>query len=183
MKTFRFTACLSVILIFLFGINSSASAQGNCLPFSGTIQAALYRDAPGQPRYWHMVGNFTIGEKVYPATISVQGTSNIVDADILQGTETWTFDFGHYNTIQLLTDFVAEHMTNTAGIYHIREVGTFTNGTGAFKHAYGNLAAAGPFGPNVVLHDEPQWWPLPGANMFFVAPSLGMICGSNNRDK
>ena len=189
MKTFRFSVGLSVIVVFLIGIcSSSSSAQGNCLPLSGTVHGALYRDAPGQPRYWHMVGNFTIGDAVYSATIGVKGTSQIQDGYMWQGTETWTFDFGGGNTIQLMTDYVTEHMTagglpNPEGIFHIREVGTFANGTGALKNVYGNLAADGPFGPNVVLHDEPQWWPLSGVTMFYVAPSQGMICGLNNRDK
>jgi hypothetical protein len=98
MKTLRFTGCVSIFLVLLIGIcSSSASAQGNCLPFSGTVHGALYRDAPGQPRYWHMVGNFTIGDLVYPATIAVKGTSQVQDGYIWQGTETWTFDFGGGN--------------------------------------------------------------------------------------
>jgi hypothetical protein len=189
MNAIRFIVCLSLTMLLLLGICSiPVNAQGNCLPFSGTVHGALYRDAPGQPRYWHMVGHFTIGNDVYSATIAVKGTSQIIDGYIWQGNETWTFDFGGDNTIELMTDYVTEHMTaggvtNPEGIFHIREVGIFANGTGAFKNAYGNLAADGPFGPNVVLHDTPKWWPSTGVAMFYVAPSQGTICGSNNRDK
>ena len=181
MKTFRSAVCLSVVAVFIFVTNaSSASAQGNCLPFSGTIYGALYAEF-GQSPAWHLVGGFRIGHEVYDATIDVTLTSLSTDEDIWQGAETWTFDFGEDDTIQLMTDFVTEHMTNPDGIFHIREVGTFANGTGAFKHADGNLSAEGPFGPNVVLHNVTQ---LPAdALMFWVAPSQGMICGSNNRNK
>jgi hypothetical protein len=131
-----------------------------------------------------MVGYFTIGKDLYFATIGVKNTSMHQESDVWQGTETWSFDFGDGNTIQLKTDFVTEHMTDltTVGIVHIREVGTFVNGTGAFKNAFGNLAAEGPFGPNVMLYDMTQLPPAAGTmTMFWVAPSHGTLCGSNSR--
>ena len=71
----------------------------------------------------------------------------------------------------------------SGGICHIREVGTFVNGTGAFKNAFGNLAAEGPFGPNVKLYDIAQLPPAASTmTMFWVAPSQGMICGLNSRE-
>jgi hypothetical protein len=180
MKPLRFTVYLSVIVVLVIGLGgSSATAQNNCTPFSGVVYGALYRDAVGQPRYWHLWGDFTIGREVHSATMAVKSTSLVNDGDTWQGTETWTFDFGGANTIQLMTSFVTEHMTNAAGIYHIREVGTFGNGTGAFVNAYGNLAADGPFGPSVVLHNLPTFPTVPA--MFYLAPSLGTICGMNNR--
>lgn len=64
----------------------------------------------------------------------------------------------------------------SGGVYHIREVGTFVNGTGAFKIAFGNLAAEGPFGSNVMLYDLIQLPPAATAmRMFWVAPFQGMI--------
>jgi hypothetical protein len=182
MKPFRLSATLLAIVSILLVVGSTtANAQNNCAPFSGTVYGALYRDAPDQPRTWHMLGNFTIGRDLSFATVGVKSTSLARDPDTWQGTELWTFDFGGGHTIQLATDFVTEHMTNAAGIYHIREVGRFVNGTGAFVHAYGNLTAEGPFGPGVVLHDVPG---LPTvATMFWVAPTQGMICGKNKREK
>jgi len=182
MRVFRLPGALPAIVVFLLVMdNGPANAQNNCAPFSGMVYGALYRDSADQPRTWHMLGNFTIGRELSFATIGVKSTSMVRDPDDWQGTELWTFDFGGGNTIQLTTDFVTEHMANTAGIYHIREVGRFVDGTGAFVHAYGNLTAEGPFGPNVVLHDVSG---LPTvATMFWVAPTQGMICGANERDQ
>lgn len=162
-------------------VAAPAQAQANCAPFSGTIYGALSRSAPGQPRAWHMLGDFTIGREVFPATISVQMMSIVQDPDNWQGAETWTFDFGGGHTVQLVTSFVTEHMTNAGGVWHIREVGTFVNGTGGFKHAFGNLTAEGPFGPGVILHGV-EGLPMLDARYFWVAPSQGMICGMNRRD-
>jgi len=180
MKTVRSVVCLSAISVFLLGtIDAFADTERDCSPFSGTNYGALFAE-PGSSPAWHLVGDFTIGHRTHHARIDVQLTSLIRDFDIWQGSETWTFDFGHGNTVQLMTSFVTEHMTNADGVFHIREVGTFSNGQGALKHAYGNLTSEGPFGPAVVLHDVPE---LPeGAIMYFVAPSQGMICGYGSRD-
>jgi hypothetical protein len=128
-----------------------------------------------------MVGDFTIGKKVYHATILVASTSFIDDGDTWLGTETWSFDFGRGNTIQLMTHFVTEHMTDAAsesGVFHVIELGTFANGTGVFKHAYGSLVAQGPFGPGVTLPPNIELPPeAAGASWFWVGPSQGMICG------
>lgn len=184
MKAVGFIARLSAIVILLFGVTvTPAVAQNNCAPFSGTVYAALYPDAPEQPPTWHAVGNFTIGKDSHHATIAVSGRIPPIPGGpgVLLGGELWTFDFGEGNTVQLTTDFVAEHLTDASGVFHVREVGQFVNGTGAFKHAYGSLTAEGPFGPAVVL---PNITELPTQAIFFwVAPSQGMICGSNNRDQ
>lgn len=179
--TRRAIVLLVLALAVLLSGPGTASAQNNCAPISGTVYGALYRDAPGQPRYWHMMGGFTIGRDTMGASVAVVGMSLINDGESWQGSERWTFDFGAGNTIQLETDFVTEHMTNPTQIYHIREVGKFVNGTGAFVHAYGNLTGEGPFGQGVRLHVEP-WWPettLPA--MFWVAPTQGVLCGMNGR--
>jgi hypothetical protein len=182
MRTTRLIVAVSLVVLGLLVADSGvAYAQNNCTPISGAVYGALYRDAPGQPRYWHMNGSFTIGRELLKATISVESLSLINDGEIWQGTERWTFDFGEGNTIQLATDFVTEHMLNATKIYHIREVGTFVNGTGAFVNAYGNLTGEGPFGPGVMLHVDP-WWPatvVPA--VFWVAPTQGVICGLNRR--
>ena len=175
---------LLVVVCLIITANGSASAQSNCAPFSGTLHAAFYKAVGETSRAWHMVGDFTIGRDVFFATVAVKSTSMHQEPDIWQGTETWTFDFGHGNTVQLMTDFVTEHMTDltTVGIVHIREVGTFVNGTGAFVNAFGNLAVEGPFGPNVKLYDVSQLPPAAGTmTMFWVAPSHGTVCGLNNR--
>jgi hypothetical protein len=185
MNALRFTSHLIVAVVVLFVVGSGpASAQSNCAPFSGTVHGAYYKVTGETSKAWHMVGDFAIGKDVYFAKISVKNTSMHQETDIWQGTETWTFDFGEGNTIQLTTDFVTEHMyPPSGGIYHIREVGTFVNGTGAFKNAFGNLAADGPFGPNVKLYNIAQLPPAATTmTMFWVAPSQGMICGLNNRE-
>lgn len=182
MRTTRLTVTVFLAALGLLIAGSGpAYAQNNCAPVSGTVYGALYRDALGQPRYWHMLGSLTIGREVLKATISVESLSLINDGETWQGTERWTVDFDEGNTIQLETDFVTEHMLNPTKIYHIREVGRFGHGTGAFANAYGNLTGEGPFGPGVILHIDP-WWPagtVPA--MFWVAPAQGVICGVNGR--
>ncbi len=181
MLTMKSSLWLSAILFCLIGDSTvPARAQGNCLPVSGTVYGALYGEDE-ESVAWHALGNFTIGDQTYYATVAVQGVSMNADEDIWQGGELWTFDFGGGDTVQLMTSYVTEHMTNPDGIFHIREVGTFINGAGMFKNAYGNLCAEGPFGPNVVLYDITE---LPAdAMMYFVAPAQGLICGVNNRNR
>lgn len=182
MKTFRLSGgLLAVVVLLLVASSAPAVAQNNCAPISGTVYGAFSRAEVGQKRAWHMLANFTIGQGIRLAAIGVKTTSIVQDADNWQGGELWTLDFGEGHTIQLQTSFVTEHMTNAGGVYHIREVGTFVNGTGAFVNAYGNLTAEGPFGPGVVLHDV-TGLPLIDATMFWVAPSQGTICGVNSRD-
>jgi hypothetical protein len=161
-----------------------AQAQGSCAPLSGVVYG--YTTEAG----WQMEGNFTIGREVYRATVLAVNTSLIGDPltdDVWQGTETWTWRFGKGNTIQLLTGFVTEHANlskTDPGAFHVNEVGTFANGTGMLRHAYGSLLAQGPFGPNVKLPDQIQLpAPLPEGTWFFVAPTQGMICGLNDRDE
>jgi hypothetical protein len=184
MKALRVSVCLSAIMIFLFGITvTPAVAQNNCAPFSGTVYGALYPDAPEAPPTWHAVGDFTIGKDLHRATIGVStrvGTVPVGPGVILGG-EQWTFDFGRGNTVQLLTDFVVEHLTDATGVFHVSEVGQFANGTGAFAHVYGSLTSGGPFGPAVVLPATVTELPR-SAILFWIAPTQGMICGSNNRD-
>jgi hypothetical protein len=159
-----------------------AQAQDQCLPFSGTIYGWAIDN-------WEMVGDFTIGHKVYHAKISVESgpllSGDPTTDDVWQGTELWTFDFGKGNTIQLKARFVTEHanvVANTSGIFHYTEVGTFTNGTGMFKHVFGSLVAQGPFGPGVKL---PSTIPAPAGEgvWYFVAPTQGTICGLNDHDE
>jgi hypothetical protein len=174
---YSYVAALTVGVLIL--IAPPAHAQGSCVPISGTIYGWNIDS-------WQMMGDFTIAREVRHGTISVVGTSLIGDPltmDVWQGTETWTLDFGDDNTIQLRVRFVTEHaniVANTSGIFHYATVGTFANGTGVFKHAYGNLSAQGPFGPTVKL---PETIPAPEDAWYTVLPSQGMICGLNNRDK
>jgi len=166
-------AVLTIGVLIL--IAPTAQAQGQCVPFSGTIHF-WFTDT------WHGVGAFTIGRNLRHADILSVNTSFFDDGDVFRGTETWTLDFGKGDTIQLKTSFVTEHMNDAAassGVFHLIEVGTFANGTQVFKNAYGNLSVQGPFGPNVKLPDNIQ--PPPDAQMFSVAPSQGMICGLSNR--
>jgi hypothetical protein len=152
-----------------------AQAQGDCVPFSGTIYF-WYTDA------WHGVGDFTIGRNIHHADVLSVNTSFFDGGNVWRGTEQWTLDFGIGDTIQLKMDFVTEHMNDavaSSGVFHLIEVGIFANGTGVFKNAYGNLSVQGPFGPNVKLPDNIQ--PPSDAQTFSVAPSHGMICGLNNR--
>lgn len=170
-------AVLTIGVLILIAPPAQAEGQCQCEPFSGAIYS-WYTDT------WHAVGDFTVGAKVHHATILIVNTSFFDDGDVDRGTETWTWDFGGGNTIQLMTDFVTEHMTDavsSSGVFHVIEVGKFANGAGAFKHAYGNLSAPGPFGPNVKLPDKIQ--PPADASMFYVGLSQGMICGLNDRDE
>lgn len=175
-------AVLTIAVLILIAPPAQADGQCQCEPFSGTLYGWNTGD-------WHSVGDITIGNKVYHATVLTVNTSFSGDGeDVWQGTETWTFDFGKGNTIQLLTHFVTEHMTDAAsesGVFHVIEVGTFANGTGVFKHAYGNLISPGPFGPNVKLPDNIKLPPeAQGVGVWFwIGSSQGMICGMNDRDE
>ncbi len=147
-----------------------ANAQEKCLPLSGTIYF-WYTDT------WHGTAEFTIGRDVLHAAIVANNTSFIDGGDMALGTENWTLNFGGGNTIHVLTHFTIEHMTDavaSSGVMHVIEIGTFTNGKGAFQGAYGNLTANGPFGPAVTLPDNIQ--PAPDSVMFGVTPTQGMIC-------
>lgn len=168
----RLSLATLLALAVLVLVAGPAQAQSNCAPVSGTVYGAVYAKA------WHLVGDFTIGRDVYPATIDVAMNRLKKDGDMWQGSETWTLDFGGGNAVQLVTSFVTEHMTNAGGIFHIREVGTFINGEGAFTHMVGTITAEGPFGPAVKL---PEGVPLPTGSMYWVAPVQGIICGMNGR--
>jgi|SRR5271157_344047 len=174
-------AVLTLAVLILIAPPAQADGQCQCEPFSGTLYGWNTGD-------WHAVGDITIGNKVYHATLLAVNTSFIDDDDTWLGTETWTFDFGKGNTLQLMTHFVTEHMTDAvsaAGVFHVVEVGTITNGTGVFKHAYGNLISPGPFGPGVKLPDNialPPEAQGPGV-WFWVGPAQGMICGMSERDE
>lgn len=172
---------LTVAMLMVIVLPAQAEDQCQCEPFSGTVYA-------GATDAWHMVGDFTIGNKIYHATVLVASTSMIDNGDIWLGTETWTFDFGGGNTIQLKTHFVTEHMTDAAsaesGVFHVIELGTFAKGTGVFKNAYGSLSAQGPFGPGVKLPANIKLPPAAeGASWFWVGPSQGMICGMSDHDE
>jgi hypothetical protein len=173
-------AVLTIGVLFLIASPAQAQGQCQCEPFSGTFYG-------GATDTWHAVADITIGNKVYHATILVVNTSSVDDGDILYATETWTLDFGRGNTIQLMTHAVAEHMTDAvaeSGVFHVIELGTFANGTGVFKHAYGSLISTGPFGPGVTLPPDITLPPeAAGASWFWVGPSQGMICGMKDRDE
>ena len=98
---------LAIAVLVLTAPPAQAEDQCQCEPFSGTLYGWNTGD-------WHAVGDITIGNKVYHATTLVVNTSFIDDGDTWLGTETWTFNFGGGNTIQLKTHFVTEHMTDAA---------------------------------------------------------------------
>jgi len=173
-------AVLTIGVLILIALPAQAQGQCQCEPFSGTFYG-------GETDTWHAVADITIGNKVYHATILVVNTSFIDDGDIYLGTETWTLDFGKGNTIQVMTHFVTEHMTDAvsdSGVFDVVELGTFANGTGVFKHAYGNLISSGPFGPGVTLPPDITLPPAAaGASWFWIGPAQGMICGMKDRDE
>jgi hypothetical protein len=166
---FRFLAAVLTVGLLLV-IVPPANAQGQCLPLSGTIYF-WYTDT------WHGAAEFTIGRDVVHAAIVANNTSFIDGGDMALGTETWTVDFGKGHTVQVLTHFTIEHMADavaSSGVMHVIEIGTFTKGKGAFRKAYGNLTANGPFGPSVKLPDNIH--PAPDSVMFAVTPTQGTIC-------
>jgi hypothetical protein len=170
-------AVLTIGVLILMALPAQAQGQCQCEPFSGTFYGGLTDT-------WHAVADITIGNKVYHATDFSVNTSFIDGGDTWLGTETWYVDFGRGNTIQVMTHFVAEHMTDAvfdSGVYHVIELGTFANGTGVFKHAYGSFISTGPFGPLVTLPPDITLPPAAaGAYWFWVGPSQGMICGVDN---
>jgi hypothetical protein len=161
---------LLFVLVLLL-IPSAAAAQNQCVPFGGTIYA-------WHTNAWIGSGEFTVGRQVLHATINDVNTSIVKDGDVWRGTETATFDFGSENTVDLMTDFVTEHMNDAAaasGVFHVNEIGTFAHGTGIFKNAYGHFSSQGPFGPKVKLPENVK--PPENADMFWIGQYNGMICG------
>jgi hypothetical protein len=159
-----------LILFFIIAIVSTSADAQNCVPFGGTIYA-------GHTTAWIGGGDFTVGRATRHANVVDVNTSISQDGDVWRGTETATFDFGKGNTVDLVTDFVTEHMNNatSTGIFHVNEIGTFSNGKGKFKNAYGHFSSQGPFGPNVKL---PSTATVPeGSNMFWIGQYHGFICG------
>jgi hypothetical protein len=157
-------------VLIIAGFFASANAQ-NCVPFGGTIYA-------GHTNAWIGGGEFTVGRVTRHANVVDVNTSMVQDGDVWRGTETATFDFGNGNTVDLVTDFVTEHMNDAAaqsGIFHVNEIGTFANGKGKFKNAYGHFSSQGPFGPNVKL---PEAAKVPeGSQMFWIGQYHGFVCG------
>ena len=171
----RFLLMTALTLGLLLLVEFPAHAQDQCAPFSGNIYFWLTDT-------WHGVADFTIGSHIYHASVVTENTSFTDDGDTWLGSEQWTLDFGKGNTILVNTQFVSQHMNDAvspAGVFDLTEVGTFVGGKGKFRHAYGNLLANGPFGPNVKLPDNIQ--PPPDAQWFGVVPSAGMICGMEHR--
>jgi len=173
-------AVLTIAVLIVTELPAQAEDQCQCEPFSGTMYGWNTGD-------WHAVGSITIGTKTYRATLLAVNTSFSGEGDDeWLGTETWTFDFGGGNTLQLMTHFVTEHMTDAAsasGVFHVIELGTFTKGTGVFKHVYGNLISPGPFGPGVKLPDNIKLPPEAQGAWLWVGPLHGMICGTGDRDE
>lgn len=168
-SAFRLLAAV-LTLGFLLVAVPSANAQEKCLPLSGTIYF-WYTDT------WHGTAEFAIGRDVLHAVIVANNTSFVDGGNMALGTEKWTLDFGKGNTIQVLTHFTIEHMTDSvaaSGVMHVIEIGKFTAGKGVFRKAYGNLSANGPFGPAAKLPDNIH--PASDSVMFGVTPAQGTIC-------
>lgn len=119
-----------------------------------------------------------VGRNVRHANIVDVNTGLVDRGSVTTGTEIATFDFGSGDTVQLNTEFILEHMKDSlaaAGVYDVKANGTFANGTGEFKGAYGHFVMEGPFGPSVKLPDTVH--PDPKAGMFWMGWYHGMICG------
>lgn len=165
------------LLIFMVGLvmltfgAAIAIGQQRCEAFGGTIYA--WRTPAG----FVGVGDFNIGNRTLHA--------NVLDAPISSephppewawGTELATFDFGEGNTVELLTEYTAEHLSNPAKVFHINEIGTIGNGTGRFAKAYGHFSSQGVFGAGVVL-PAGKVTPPPDAKAFWIGMYNGSICG------
>lgn len=167
-------AVLTIGVLIL--IAPPAQAQGNCVPLSGTLYLWLTDT-------WHGVADLTIGGKLLHADVVAVNTGFFDGGDIGIGTEDWTVNFGHGNTIRLRMNFVTEHMNDevsSSGVFHVIDIGKIAKGTGIFKNASGNFSVEGPFGPNVKLPDNIQ--PPPESQMLGFTPVQGMVCGLNDRD-
>lgn len=160
-------ACAIGIMILT---TTPAYGGDQCTPVAGTIYF-WYTDT------WHGTVRFTIGGRVLHADVVANNTSFFDGGDTALGSENWTLDFGNGNSIHLITTFTIEHMTDavsTSGVMHVIEIGTFRNGRGLFKGAYGNLSAHGPFGPGVKLPGTIK--PAPDAIMLGILPAQGTVC-------
>ncbi len=162
-------AVFAVAMMIAFGTSKGMSEEA-CQPFGGT----LYGWNTGKA--WVGEGDFTIGRRVLHATVSDVNTGVEKHGDMWWGTETATFDFGKGNTVDLLTEFTTEHMTDASGVFHVNEIGTFANGKGQFRNAYGHFNSQGPFGTGVVLPTG-KAKPPAGVKMFWIGHYDGTICG------
>lgn len=165
---------LSIAILFTLTLllGTFALAQEQCVPFGGTIYG--WHNGPS----WFGVGDFTVGKNVMHASVADPNTGLTRMGDIWLGTEEATFDFGNGNVVTLMTDFVTEHMNDsasTSGVFHVNETGYFARGTGKFKNAWGRFSLQGPFGPGVKLPDSIH----PGTNdgLFWIGQYFGSICG------
>ncbi len=162
-------ALLLGLLIVICATPLAMSQQG-CKPFGGTLYG--WHDG----KAWVGEGDFTFGNEVLHAKVVDANTALEKHGDMWWGTETATFDFGHGNTVQLLTEFTTEHMTSPSGVFHVNEVGTFANGKGRFRKAVGHFNSHGPFGPSVVLPAGKVTVPA-GMTMFWIGHYDGTLCG------
>jgi hypothetical protein len=156
-------------VLLTFGTVTATSQEG-CKPFGGT----LYGWHNGKA--WVGEGEFTVAGQVLRASVVDVNTGVEKHSEMWWGTETATFDFGKGNTVQLLTEFTTEHMTNPSGVFHVNEIGTLAKGTGRFRKAYGHFNSQGPFGPGVVL-PAGKVSPPAGVTMYWIGHYDGTICG------
>ncbi len=163
---------VSALALVFVAMTPVAIAQDQCVPFGGTI----YGWHKGNS--WFGVGDFDFGKLALHATVTDPITSVVSRGDILLGTEEATFSFANGDKITLITSFVTEHQTDSAGaggVYHVNETGYFARGTGRFKQAWGRFNLQGPFGPGVKLPDDIK----PGENdgKLWIGQYNGTICG------
>lgn len=175
MKTTKLLVTISAVALAFVAMTPSAGAQNECVPFGGTIYGWHNTNANA----WFGVGDFTIGKRVMHATVSDPNTDFTDMGDTWLGKEEATFTFTTGEKITLMTEFVTEHQTDSAGnlgVFHVNETGYFARGTGRFKHAWGRFNLQGPFGPGVKLPTNI----VPGDNdgLFWIGQYNGTICGA-----
>lgn len=157
------------VILLLVVLTATGFSQDRCTTFGGTIYA--WHDGNA----WVGEGDFSVGRNTLHARIKDVNTSIERHEDMWWGTETATFDFGHGNTVDLLTEFTTEHMTSPSGVFHVNENGTFANGKGMFKRAFGRFTSQGPFGPKVVL-PAGKVKPPEGVTLYWIGHYDGTIC-------
>lgn len=159
--------CFALLLLVFSG---TAAGQDGCRPFGGTLYG--WHDG----KAWVGEGDFMIGSEKLHAKVVDVNTGLEKHNDLWSGTETATFDFGEGNRLELLTEFTTEHMKDSAGVFHVNEIGAFANGTGRFRKASGHFNSQGPFGPGVRL-PAGKVNPPAGASMYWIGQYDGTICG------
>ncbi len=149
----------------LFGFTPAALGQDRCVAFSAPLHAYLKPDTGWIGQSWWVFGN---SAPLYAYEVTTDAVYEKTEPDFILGTEKTTLDFGNGDSFQLITRWLAHHMTSKGAVSEVTEVGTITNGTGKFADVNGVFVSAGTAGPGMSGDQQTVLW---------LGSRQGTICG------